>query len=167
MSLLTNRYKCVFYAAIIENEVYICARNLNNISSMLSYIKKYPLSLCVIATVIYLSFFRPPQTGLSEIPYMDKAVHLCMYMGMSGILWLEFLRAHRKDNAPLWHAWIGAFLCPILFSGCVEILQEYCTDYRGGDWLDFAANATGALIASLVSYCAIRPRIIKKVPDDK
>ena len=103
---------------------------------MLSYIKKYPISLFIILTVIYLSFFKPPKTDLNEIPNLDKLVHICMYFGMSGMLWLEFLRAHRRDNAPLWHAWVGAFLCPILFSGCVELLQEYCTTYRGGDWLD-------------------------------
>ena len=107
---------------------------------MLSYIKKYPISLFIILTVIYLSFFKPPKTDLDEIPNLDKLVHVCMYFGMSGMLWLEFLRAHRRDNAPIWHAWVGAFLCPILFSGCVELLQEYCTTYRGGDWLDFAAN---------------------------
>ena len=89
---------------------------------MLSYIKKYPISLFIILTVIYLSFFKPPKTDLDEIPNLDKLVHVCMYFGMSGMLWLEFLRAHRRDNAPMWHAWVGAFLCPILFSGCVN----YC-----------------------------------------
>ena len=60
---------------------------------MLSYIKKYPISLFIILTVIYLSFFKPPKTDLSEIPNLDKLVHICMYFGMSGMLWLEFLRA--------------------------------------------------------------------------
>ena len=92
---------------------------------MLSYIKKYPISLFIILTVIYLSFFKPPKTDLNEIPNLDKLVHVCMYFGMSGMLWLEFLRAHRRDHAPMWHAWVGAFLCPVLFSGCVELLQEY------------------------------------------
>ena len=91
-----------------------------------------------------------------------KLVHICMYFGMSGMLWLEFLRAHRRDEAPLWHAWVGAFFCPVLFSGCVELLQEYCTSYRGGDWLDFAANSTGALLASLVAYYVVRPRMMKQ-----
>ena len=112
--------------------------------------------------MIYLSFFNPPKTDLSEIPNLDKLVHICMYFGMSGMLWLEFLRAHRRDEAPLWHAWVGAFFCPVLFSGCVELLQEYCTSYRGGDWLDFAANSTGALLASLVAYYVVRPRMMKQ-----
>ena len=86
---------------------------------MLYYIKKYPVSIIIILTVIYLSFFKPPSTELSKIPNIDKIVHLCMYFGMSGMLWLEFLRTHRKVPAPMWHAWIGAFFCPVLFSGCV------------------------------------------------
>ena len=118
---------------------------------MLYFLKKYPVSLLVILAVIYLSFFRPPSTELSTIPNIDKVVHVCMYFGMSGILWLEFLRAHRRDRAPLWHAWVGALLCPVLFSGMVELLQAYCTTYRGGDWLDFAANTAGALLASGVA----------------
>ena len=118
---------------------------------MLYFLKKYPVSLLVILAVIYLSFFRPPSTDLGTIPNIDKVVHVCMYFGMSGMLWLEFLRAHRRDRAPLWHAWVGALLCPVLFSGMVELLQAYCTTYRGGDWLDFAANTAGALLASGVA----------------
>lgn len=129
---------------------------------MFRYIKRYPVSLSIILVVIYLSFFKPPSTELSKIPYFDKVVHLCMYFGMSGMLWLEFLRTHRKDAAPMWHGWVGALLCPILFSGCVELLQAYCTTYRGGDWLDFTANSTGAVLASLVAYYVIRPWILKR-----
>ena len=117
---------------------------------MIRYIRQYPVSICIILAVIYLSFFKPPQTDIGSIPGMDKVVHVCMYFGLSGMLGLEFIRAHRKTHAPLWHAWIGALLCPVLFSGAIELLQEYCTTYRGGDWLDFAANTTGALLASLV-----------------
>lgn len=123
---------------------------------MLYFLKKYPVSLLVILAVIYLSFFRPPSTELSTIPNIDKVVHVCMYFGMSGMLWLEFLRAHRCDRAPLWHAWVGALLCPVLFSGMVELLQAYCTTYRGGDWLDFVANTAGALLASGVAQVVRR-----------
>ena len=96
---------------------------------MLYYIKKYPVSLFIILTVIYLSFFKPPSTEISKIPNIDKVVHICMYFGMSGMLWL------------------------------VELLQEYCTTYRGGDWLDFAANTTGVVLASMVGYFILRPRM--------
>lgn len=123
---------------------------------MLYYIKKYPASILIIATVIYLSFFKPPEAEAIHIPGLDKVVHMCMYMGMSGMLWIEFLRAHRRQSAPQWHAWLGAFVCPVLFSGIVELLQSYCTSYRGGDWWDFAANTSGAFLASLIGWMVQR-----------
>lgn len=129
---------------------------------MFYYLKKYPLSIFIILVVTYLSFFKPPSVKVAnEIPHLDKVVHFCMYFGMAGVLWVEFLRAHRKNKHPFWRAWIGACLMPILFSGLVEILQEYCTSYRGGDWFDFLANATGALCAGLVGYYILRPKMIK------
>ena len=132
---------------------------------MLYYIKKYPVSLVIILAVIYLSFFKPPTTDLGTIPNLDKVVHIFMYFGMSGMLWLEFLRAHRRDRTPMWHAWVGAFVCPVLFSGAVELLQAFCTTYRGGDWLDFAANTTGAVLASLVACFVLKPRVMRKSTD--
>ena len=132
---------------------------------MLYYIKKYQVSLVIILAVIYLSFFKPPTTELGTIPNLDKVVHICMYFGMSGMLWLEFLRAHRRDRTPMWHAWVGAFACPVLFSGAVELLQAFCTTYRGGDWLDFAANTTGAVLASLVACFVLKPRVMRKSTD--
>ena len=132
---------------------------------MLYYIKKYPVSLVIILAVIYLSFFKPPTTDLGTIPNLDKVVHICMYFGMSGMLWLEFLRAHRRDRTPMWHAWVGAFVCPVLFSGAVELLQAFCTTYRGGDLLDFAANTTGAVLASLVACFVLKPRVMRKSTD--
>lgn len=116
------------------------------------YLTRYPVSIVVVAVVIYLSFFRTPSTDLGSVPGFDKVVHMCMYFGLSGVLWLEFRRAHRRSSAPRWHAWVGAFVCPLLFSGTVELLQAWCTDYRSGDWLDFAANACGVVLASAIGH---------------
>ena len=129
---------------------------------MLYYLKKYPISLTIIAVVIYLSFFKPPSLEVGKIVGIDKVAHLCMYAGLSGMLWIEFLRNHCKYDDVLWHAWIGAVLCPVLMSGAIELLQEYCTTYRGGDWMDFAANTTGAVLASLIGYFIVRPRMLSK-----
>lgn len=124
------------------------------------YLKKYPFSLLVIAGVVYLSFFKPPTVETIRFPGLDKVVHFCMYAGMSGILWLEFFRNHRRKMEP-GHAWIGAVACPILFSGLVELLQAYCTTYRGGDWLDFLANSCGVLVATWIAWYGVRPRMMK------
>ena len=125
---------------------------------MLYYIKKYPVSLLIIAIAIYLSFFRPPiNTDLSKIPNLDKIAHMGIYFIMSGGLWFEFFKNYRStDRRSIRRAWFGACLCPILFSGAVELLQEYLTVHRGGEWLDFAANTMGAVSASLLAFCIVR-----------
>ena len=39
----------------------------------------YPISIIVIIIIGYLSFFTPPQPeSLTQIPNIDKLVHLCM-----------------------------------------------------------------------------------------
>ena len=79
---------------------------------------------------------------------------------MASVLWWEFYKGQLKTKAPIWHAWIGAFICPLVFGGVVELLQEYCTEYRGGEWLDFAANSAGVIIAALAAAYVL-PRLLK------
>lgn len=129
---------------------------------ILYYIKRYPLSLIVIAAVLYLSLFKPSSAGLKMPMGWDKVAHACMYFGLSGVLWLEFLRAHRGHLLKMWHAWVGALICPILFGGVVELLQTYYTNYRSGDWFDLLANTVGVLLASAIGYFILHPRILKK-----
>ncbi|MDR3119021.1 MAG: VanZ family protein [Mediterranea sp.] len=117
---------------------------------MFYYIKKYPVSLTFVLVVVYLSFFKPPSVPeITLFPYADKVAHAGMYFVMSALLWWEFRRNHKEPA--MGQAWIVAFLSPVLFGGAVEFLQEYCTIYRGGDWLDFLANTTGATLASLIA----------------
>ncbi len=116
----------------------------------MSYLKKYPISLTLIAVVLYLSFFRPPTLEAPLFEGIDKVVHFCMYAGISGVLWFEFMRNHIRQEAIMWHAWIGAVICPIGMSGLIELLQEYCTSYRGGDWFDFLANTAGVIFSTVL-----------------
>lgn len=128
---------------------------------MLYYLKKYPFSLLVIAAVTYLSFFTAPSVNIPPIPYFDKIVHFCMYGGMSGMLWLEFLRNHRYNKkANIRHAWVGAVVCPIILSAVIELSQNYLTSHRSGEWLDLVANISGVATATLIAFCILRPQIL-------
>ena len=127
---------------------------------MLTYLKKYPLTLLVVAIILYLSFFKPPQTDMETIPGIDKIVHLCMYGGLCFLLWIEYLRTHQSINRP--RVFIGGIILPIILSGSIELMQTYCTEHRGGDWWDFAANTLGVLLAALVGQYILRPIIWKK-----
>lgn len=124
---------------------------------MFSHLKRYPLSILFFLAVLYLSFFKPPSTGLGRMPHFDKIVHFGMYFSMSALLWYEYWRRHRHSfSFPT--AWCLALAFPVLFSGCVELLQEHCTAYRGGEWLDFLANSLGAGTASVVIWLVIKRR---------
>ena len=128
---------------------------------MLAYLKKYPLTLVVIAIIFYLSFFKPPQTDMETIPGIDKLAHVCMYGGLCVIVWIEYLYKHSSVNRLRMFA--GGVLLPILLSGIIELLQTYCTEHRGGDWLDFAANSLGVILATLVGHYILQPIIWKRL----
>ena len=112
-------------------------------------VRKYPVSVFFFVVIWYLSFFTPPKTELDEVAFIDKWVHVAMYGGTCATLWIEYLLRHKwvcdKTKLILW-----AWAMPILMSGCIELLQEYCTGgRRSGDWIDLAANATGVTLAAL------------------
>ncbi len=51
-------------------------------------------------------------------------------------------------------------------SGAIELAQEYLTTNRSGDYIDFAANSTGVLLAAVIGHFCLRPYINsrKKLP---
>jgi len=116
---------------------------------LLQKVRKYPLSLVCVALVWYLSFFTPPHTKLELVPLIDKWTHLVMYGGTCSMIWLEYWRAHTKAH---WRRlFVGAWLMPVIMSGVIEILQEYCTNgRRDGDWMDFLANTVGVTLGALL-----------------
>ena len=126
---------------------------------MISILKTYPLTLLTVAVICYLSFFTPPQTELDNISNIDKLVHTCMYGGLSIIIWWEYLRKH---DTICWKRFIPiSVIFPIMMSGIIELLQAYCTTNRSGEWLDFAANSLGVILAFMAGNFVLR-RIMKK-----
>ncbi len=116
---------------------------------LISYIKKYPISCVFFSVIWYLSFFSPPKTELDEVEYMDKWVHIAMYGGTCLMVWLEYRRRHLIPDYEKLFFW--AWLAPIIMSGIIELLQEYCTGgRRSGEWLDLAANSTGVTLAAII-----------------
>lgn len=125
----------------------------------MTYLRKYPLTIIIICVIIYLSFFTPPHTQLDNINNIDKITHFVMYFGFCCVLWFEYLKSHAQlDRVRLF--W-GAILAPIVFSGIIELLQQYATDNRSGEWLDFAMNTAGVLLSFLFSWYVTRPLMIR------
>ena len=110
----------------------------------------YPLSVLCIIMVWILSltpFF--PETPLDNVALIDKWTHTVMYGGLACTIWGEYFSNHQHVDWEKLAFW--GWLAPILMSGMLELIQEYCTmGHRNGDWLDFAANAIGASLGATV-----------------
>lgn len=119
-------------------------------SKIVHFVSRYPLSILCVVLIWILSlmpFF--PETPFDQVEFIDKWTHLVMYGGTCSVIWWEYLRNHQiLDGEKLFfYAW----LCPVLMSGLLELLQEYCTfGHRNGDWLDLAANTMGVTLGALI-----------------
>lgn len=128
-----------------------------SLSSVKRFFRKYPLACICLLAIWYLCLFKPPHTRLSEITNFDKVVHVTMYLGTCSVIWWEYLRSHNRMH---WGKLaLLAVVAPILMSGLIELAQAYLTTNRSGDWIDFAANSVGVLLAALVG-CFVLPRFI-------
>ena len=116
----------------------------------------YPMSAICVAAIWVLCFCTPPRTPLDDVPLMDKWTHLVMYGGTCSVMWAETLRS-RRPFPGMRRMLVYVWLCPVLMSGLIEILQAYCTGgRRSGDWLDFLANGIGATMGFAVGCVAFR-----------
>lgn len=122
--------------------------------SFVQYIRKYPFSatcICLVCLLSLLPFF--PETPFDNVEFIDKWVHFIMYGGTCLVIWLEYVMKHRSPDYEKLFFW--AWLMPVVMGGVLELLQAYCTTTRNGDWLDFAANATGVTLAGIVGLIAM------------
>ena len=118
-------------------------------------VKNYPFSLICIALIWILSltpFF--PETPFDDVKLIDKWAHLVMYGGTFTVLWIEYIRHHREPDYRKLLIW--ALIAPIVMSGIIELLQEYCTKTRQGEWTDLLANSIGVVLAAVIGLILLR-----------
>lgn len=128
---------------------------------MQHYVRRYPLSLLCIVLIWYLCiWFMPPETPLNDFAFIDKWTHFVMYGGTCSVIWAEYIRSHRKLNG--WRLFLFAWLAPVLMSGCIELVQNYLTTNRAGEWMDFAANTTGATIGNIIGMIMASNKTIRR-----
>ena len=132
-----------------KNNCTFAAKIEVNMHFVFQYVKKYPFSvtcICLVWILSLLPFF--PETPLDNVEFIDKWVHFIMYGGTCLIIWVEYIRRHLSPDYEKLFFW--AWLAPVIMGGVLELMQAYCTTTRNGDWLDFAANATGVTLAGIV-----------------
>ncbi len=127
---------------------------------MIKIIRKYPLSLLIIAAIIFLSLFNPPETKLDSVTFIDKIAHVCMYGGLELIIWIEYLRRHANLNKV--KLILLGIAAPIALGGIMELAQMLLTVERSGEWADLIADALGVLLGAAAGQFILRPLIWKK-----
>ena len=110
-------------------------------------IKHYKFTILVALVIVVLSVIPiNEQTPLSDVPFIDKWTHCVMYAGMSFAMWLDW-RGYNRHLTALRYGLM--WLLPTLMGGLLELVQAYLTTCRSGEWLDLAADAVGAAVATV------------------
>ena len=123
---------------------------------LLTYIKRYLLTLLTLVLILCLTFYKPPYMERTNmIVEIDKLVHLVMYFTLCAVFWYENFKVTLKPKMR-WMV-IFAIVIPAAFSGAMEYLQYRLTSYRSSDFDDFVYNTIGVLLAALFSLVVTRP----------
>ncbi len=111
-------------------------------------LKDYILTTIVSVVIVVLSTIPIPENPpLGDVPLIDKWVHMVMYGVLSFVMWTD--RAVLGKRPIPRSYWWAMLLYPILLGGLMELVQAHLTTCRSGDWIDFEADAVGALIATV------------------
>ena len=131
------------------------------IAYIMKSIRKYPVSLFLIAAIWTVCLIPIPETPLNDVPMMDKWTHFVMFGVLSLCIISEYVYRHRKPKG--WDVALVGMLLPFAMGGMIELAQAYCTGgNRSGDVMDGLADGIGVLIGaaigSLLVYYRARAR---------
>ena len=108
-------------------------------------LKKYWLSITVIIIIFVGCFMNTAPLPAPPVINFDKIVHSILFLGLAGVLFFDSTRYLRSSMSKI-RIFLLIFLFPVAIGGFIEIIQEYFTKTRSGDWYDFLFDVIGALI---------------------
>lgn len=131
------------------------------IAYIMKSVRKYPVSLFLIAAIWTVCLIPIPEMPLNDVPMMDKWTHFVMFGVLSLCIISEYVYRHRKPKG--WDVALVGMLLPFAMGGMIELAQAYCTGgNRSGDVMDWLADGIGVLIGaaigSLLVYYRARAR---------
>ncbi len=132
------------------------------------YLRRYPFSLLTVLLITALSLLPIGSVEIAkDVPFADKWTHMVMYGILTLVIWVEYLRHHRRIQRS--RLILFAFIAPIAMSGLMELLQAYATTYRSGEWLDLAANSIGVCLGTAIGYglFLFRRKTAKPAPEEQ
>lgn len=125
-------------------------------------IKKNKFTILTALVIVYLSLAGSltfGQSGVINIPYIDKIGHFGLYFILMSVIILE-----HKDSFQNTRQLLFVALIPFFFGIVMELLQMTVTTNRKGEILDAVSNSAGVTIA-LFFWLFIKPyykQVIRK-----
>ncbi|MBJ2173742.1 VanZ family protein [Aureibaculum sp. A20] len=102
------------------------------------------VAIFITLLVTLLSLISLKGVAKINVSNSDKYGHFIAYFTL-GVSWLYAFRSRFKR-------WLHIVALLIIFGMVLEVLQGTLTTYRTADWHDEVANASGVILAYLVSY---------------
>ncbi len=110
----------------------------------MKFFRKYGLTCTTALLILYLSIMTPSQEAEKLLLFegQDKVVHFAMYAFLALVVCRDFYR--QKVRLSSLRMYVAAIVCPIIFGGAIELLQENFFPPRTGDWWDWLVDVLGA-----------------------
>ena len=108
-------------------------------------LKKYWLSILVLLIIFIGCFMNTTPLPAPPVVDFDKIVHTILFLGLAGVLFFDSTRYLRFSISKI-RIFLLIFLFPVVIGGFIEVVQEYFTKTRSGDWFDFLFDVLGALV---------------------
>ncbi|TRX38628.1 hypothetical protein FNW52_00850 [Flavobacterium sp. ZT3R18] len=119
------------------------------------------IALFWTGVVAYFCLVESNKLPTIQIPNVDKCIHTFFHFVFT-LVWFLFLRKQLQHNdviKPL----LYSFLLSLFFGIGIEIMQQLCTTTRLGDFLDFIANAIGAILALFTVVLCNRFNVLNSI----
>lgn len=124
------------------------------------FLKKYWCTIIVLGIILYATLDSNPIEidKAFWFPHLDKLIHAIMMGGLTASIAFDIQRADRSTNKLSMSLMLMICVGVIMFGACDEVAQGLMDNGRGCEWLDFVADAVGAVCAMFTA-----PPVIRKV----
>lgn len=110
--------------------------------------------LCAVG-IACLSLASVSAPTVPHLPQADKWAHALMYAVLAVAAFVDW-----RPRWPSKGAVAFLLLLPPVYGGAMELLQEFCTVLRSGDWFDLLADTLGGWLA--LACCALATKMVKR-----
>lgn len=156
-----TKYVLIKSGHIYHNEMLILSSNFSN---MKPTVIKIVLPIILVLWIVLITFLSLTpadnlSSGLFNIKHLDKVVHFIFYFVFALLLFKTLVEYSFSSMTVII---IVAAIIPIVYSGAMELFQEYFTTSRQAEFLDFLMNIFGAVVAVLIGKRVIKYEFQKK-----